>query len=974
MRWPRYTTRQLLLLAALCGLIFGLAKTSWRANDYSQINALRYSPGGKRLAAHYISGMVRVWNVESGRVARVADIPLHNPWSRLGIEQLTFLDDDTLLDVEIQAIGPTDKEDGAIRTIDLRSGRIDRPIRFDASYYLANYAAAGDTVALVTLPLGTIDCYSLKHRRRTRQLRVAAEPATPMMMTPDGGRLVAIDQGSRINVVDLATDSTLRTFSASGAGLLAISPDGCRLAVSSSLPRNGRTRSGLSSAIMVHQIGLANDSQQITPGLMAPWIEFSANGNRLAIADQWDVVIYDLDDSRALSHIALQAAPRSPMSSLERGGWRSQGQFQHYAFSPDGTTLASFDGGDVLVWDVSSGQLKARLVGQIRLPHTLLYCGGFVGWAIAWGVVARRRQPVHTEFKPPLELKLVWGLVLIGGLLAVAVPVALLVTRGPLLWPGIYYALGVGLVLIVGAAGRRTARLERLPILQMFNLLACDWVNFVLGVIAHGLLRRPHVQGYLYHANHQGSMGMNSAPPLNPQPPTIRNFGGNLEFQPSAAFFPRSDEEVLDILREHRGRRIRAIGRLHSWSRVVVADEVLLDLRHLDSVRVDTNVSDQPIATIGGGCQIKRALSELDRLGGWTLPSVGLISEQTIAGAISTGTHGSGKHSLSHYVSAVRLATYDAATGEPLIRTIDAGPELLAARCSLGCLGIILSVQVLVRPQYFVEEHLRQHQTLDEVLAAEAEYPLAQFYLLPWRWTYLGQHRRETPGPRSWHAPLYRAYWFTFIDVGLHVLLLLLVQLVRSPALIRTFYRWLVMLTVIRGWRVVDRSQDQLIMEHELFRHIEIELFVTRWRLADALAHVRTAIEQSQEFYTHHYAICIRQVLADETLISMSSCRSEANSSGEASYAISLISYARPAARAGFFRFADALARSMVERFDARPHWGKHCPLTAAEAECLYPRLAEFREICRQSDPAGVFRNAWTAHVIMGEPAATPRA
>jgi hypothetical protein len=86
-----------------------------------------------------------------------------------------------------------------------------------------------------------------------------------------------------------------------------------------------------------------------------------------------------------------------------------------------------------------------------------------------------------------------------GGLVAVAIPVALLVIQGPLLWPGIYYALGVGLVLMVAAAARRTTELGRLPFLQMTNLLACDWVNFVLGVICHGLLRRPHVQGYLVH-------------------------------------------------------------------------------------------------------------------------------------------------------------------------------------------------------------------------------------------------------------------------------------------------------------------------------------------------------------------------------------------------------------------------------------------------------------------------------------------
>jgi FAD/FMN-containing dehydrogenase len=350
---------------------------------------------------------------------------------------------------------------------------------------------------------------------------------------------------------------------------------------------------------------------------------------------------------------------------------------------------------------------------------------------------------------------------------------------------------------------------------------------------------------------------------------------------------------------------------------------------------------------------------------------VGLVSEQSLAGAISTATHGSGRHSLSHYVSGVRLAVHDPATGEPVIRTIASGPELAAARCSLGLVGLMLSVQVPVRRQYFVEEHLRQYGSLEEVLAAEEQYPIQQFYLLPWRWTWLAQHRRETPGPRSWHAPLYRAYWFTFIDIGLHIALLLMVQVLRSPALVRAFFRWLVLLTVIRGWRVVDRSQDQLIMEHELFRHIEIELFVSRTKLAEALAHVQESICQAVDDYTHHYAICIRKVLPDDTLISMTSPAGNGASAAmsEAGYAISLISYARPSERAGFFRFADKLARTMGERFAARPHWGKYCPLDRTQAQRLYPGLDEFRRTVRQLDPEGRFRNDWTSRVVMGETA-----
>jgi FAD/FMN-containing dehydrogenase len=118
---------------------------------------------------------------------------------------------------------------------------------------------------------------------------------------------------------------------------------------------------------------------------------------------------------------------------------------------------------------------------------------------------------------------------------------------------------------------------------------------------------------------------------------------------------------LLQILREQRGKRIRAVGRLHSWSAAPQAEEVLLDLRKLKSVQVTWD-DRGPVAVIGGGCQIKDILRELDRHD-LTLPTVGLISEQTIAGAAATGTHGSGRSSLSHYLAAVRLACYDATTG-----------------------------------------------------------------------------------------------------------------------------------------------------------------------------------------------------------------------------------------------------------------------------------------------------------------------
>lgn len=465
-------------------------------------------------------------------------------------------------------------------------------------------------------------------------------------------------------------------------------------------------------------------------------------------------------------------------------------------------------------------------------------------------------------------------------------------------------------------------------------------------------------------------------------PPTVQNFGRNVNFVPKKAYEPQSEDEVLRILTEHRGSRVRVVGRLHSYSEAACCEDVMLDLRHLNAVQIEQR--DKGVwATIGAGCQVKRVLAELEQQAGLTLPAVGLITEQAIAGAISTGTHGSGKHSLSHYVAEVRVATYDATTGKPVIRTINDGPELRAARCSLGCLGVIVSVSFWVRPQYCVEEHFRRYDTLTEVIAAEDGFPLQQFYLIPWRWDYWVQHRREVSAPRSWLALIYQAYFFIVMEVGLHLAVLFLSQLCRLRWATHFFFRRVLSLTVIRHWKVVGKSQDMLVMEHEMFRHVEIEMFVTRSKFADAIAFVRELVsyfdgdgnaissvtrERLEQLkllnpadvgaYTHCYPICVRRILPDDTLISM------ASSESEDSYSISFNGYARTTELQGFNRFSEVLTRGMASLFHARPHWGKVCPMDAASVKLIYPRLSEFQRACSEFDPDARFRNDWVSRLL----------
>jgi hypothetical protein len=165
-------------------------------------------------------------------------------------------------------------------------------------------------------------------------------------------------------------------------------------------------------------------------------------------------------------------------------------------------------------------------------------------------------------------------------------------------------------------------------------------------------------------------------------------------------------------------------------------------------------------------------------------------------------------------------------------------------------------------------------------------------------------------------------------------------------------------------------------MKHELFRHLELEAFVVRSRVVEAAsfvkdilqyadnsnhqlselnidrlqkAHLLDSLSSIKGRFTHHYPICFRRVMPDDTLISM------ASGASEDWYAISFITYQEP--RDEFQALATFLANSMFELFQARIHWGKWFPQNSDQLNQLYPKIDTFRDVCCRHDPNGVFRN-----------------
>jgi FAD/FMN-containing dehydrogenase len=467
----------------------------------------------------------------------------------------------------------------------------------------------------------------------------------------------------------------------------------------------------------------------------------------------------------------------------------------------------------------------------------------------------------------------------------------------------------------------------------------------------------------------------------------VQNFGRNVLFRPRHVLAPADKNAVLTFLEQYRGHQIRAIGRLHSWSEAPVGHDVVLDLRHLNKVAVQIREDGSAYADIEAGCSIDSVLAYLRSNGGYTLPAYGIIGKQSMAGAIATATHGAGRPSISHYVSAVCVAAYDG-NGAARIYEWDRGDELRAARCGLGCAGIVLSVRMPVQPDYMVEESTCWFERIEQVVSAERDYPRQQFYLVPWKWSWYAQCRRQlAPGAGavpSMAARLHRVFRRVGVDIAMNGVVKLLSGTPRWATGVRWFYRRAFPLLARSGMHVIDDSSQILKMRHDLYTHVEMELFVPVGHLNHAAAfvewvlrccggesvqmpailvddgfgpNVASEVEALKGSYVHGYPVTFRQVLRDDTLISMTS-----GDEADVWYAISLITYQRETR--DFLKMAGVMARAMASAYRARPHWGKICPLDTETIAALYPSLPRFRAHCASIDPQQVFVNDFARRAL----------
>lgn len=392
--------------------------------------------------------------------------------------------------------------------------------------------------------------------------------------------------------------------------------------------------------------------------------------------------------------------------------------------------------------------------------------------------------------------------------------------------------------------------------------------------------------------------------------------------------------------------RVKPVGSGHSFTGIAVAPDVQLDLADLSGV-VDADVATGRV-TLRAGTALHQ-LPELLAPFGLAMANMGDIDRQTIAGATSTGTHGTGLAfgGLATQIVAAKLVT---GTGEVLRVSETERPDLLpAVRLGLGALGILVEVTLQLVPRFVLHALERQEPfglVLDEWMDRVRSRDHFEFYWFPHTDTALTKTNTRLPGdaPRT---PLGRlSRWIddellangAFRAMCLHGHL----QPNVTPTLARLVDRF-------TGNRDFTDFAPNVFTTHRAVRFREMEYAIPLEAIPDAVREVRALIERKG--WRISFPIEVRAAASDDNWLSTAYGR-------ETGY-IAVHRYFREDPTE-YFRAVEAIMRG----YGGRPHWGKMHTQTAATLREVYPRFDDFLRVRDELDPERRFANPYLDRVL----------
>ncbi|MFG2954983.1 D-arabinono-1,4-lactone oxidase [Streptomyces sp. NPDC048291] len=427
---------------------------------------------------------------------------------------------------------------------------------------------------------------------------------------------------------------------------------------------------------------------------------------------------------------------------------------------------------------------------------------------------------------------------------------------------------------------------------------------------------------------------------------TWRNWGGNVTVRPAREVVPASVDELAAAVRQaaEDGLKVKAVGSGHSFTSIAATDGVSIRPQLLTGIRgIDRKAM---TVTVEAGTPLKRLNLALAREG-LSLTNMGDIMEQTVSGATSTGTHGTGRESasLAAQIRELELVTAD---GSVLTCSEKENPEVFAAaRVGLGALGIVTAITFAVEPVFLLaarEEPMPLDRVLAEFDQLWTENEHFEFYWFPHTGNTNTKRNNRSAGPPQPVGQL--AGWFEdeFLSNGVFHGAQLLGRAV--PAVVPTVAR--ISSTALSARSYTDIPYKVFTSPRRV-RFVEMEYAVPREALVDTLRELRAMVDRSG--LRVNFPVEVRTAPADDIALSTASARDSAY------VAVHMF---RGTPYQAYFTAAERIFTA----HEGRPHWGKVHTREAEYFAEVYPRFGEFTALRDRLDPDRLFQNDYLRRVL----------
>ncbi|GAA1613769.1 D-arabinono-1,4-lactone oxidase [Kribbella sancticallisti] len=429
---------------------------------------------------------------------------------------------------------------------------------------------------------------------------------------------------------------------------------------------------------------------------------------------------------------------------------------------------------------------------------------------------------------------------------------------------------------------------------------------------------------------------------------TWRNWAGTESATGVEVLRPRSVDEVVAAVKTaaEQGKKLKAVGSGHSFTGCSVPEQVMVRLDGLASITAADQASGR--VTLGAGtglAKLNAGLASFDL----AMANLGDIDKQTISGAISTGTHGTGAKlgGLATQVVGLELVTAD---GSVLQCSAEENPDVFhAARVSVGALGVITSLTLQTVPAFLLRAQ-EMPLPLAEVLGGFDELADGndhfEFYWFPHTEVALTKrNNRVAAGVGA--SPVGRVRgWVDDELLSNRVFEVTNRLAARRPGLVPRINR--LASKALSAREYVDSSYKVFCSERNVvFR--ESEYAVPREHVVEVVQQLRAWIDRSGERFP--FPIEVRVAAADDIWLSTAHGR-------DTGY-IAIHQYHR----LDHGRYFDAFEQ-IVGAFGGRPHWGKLHTLGAEQFRERYPRFDDFLAVRDRLDPQRTFTNPYTRQVF----------